>query len=273
MRTALEPLMRRARYVGRRLAGPGSTAPGTKAAGRVEAIDGLGAAGEDGSLSIGFDNDSHTLLIAFGGIPGGSIGIPAFEFVNATQELPVKRLFMRDLQVAWYHRGVPGRGGTLESVADSLAELRTLHEIDRLVVAGNSAGGYAALAFGTLLGADVALCFAPQTVIDLGQLHDLGDHRWDAELAPHAAAGALDSRWSDLRTALPRARRADTTYQVYFDESLDLDRAHAERLAGLEGVRLHAFPAGGHSLVRELRERGELGGILRSALALPDPGR
>jgi pimeloyl-ACP methyl ester carboxylesterase len=213
-------------------------------------------------------SDSRTLLLAFGGLQG-RIGMPPFEFLRLTGEFPVKRLFVRDVRQAWYHRGTPEHGDTIEAVADSLGELIASHHVERLVTAGNSAGAYAAMVFGSLLGADTALCFAPQTTLDLAELGKIGDHRWDETLVPLVEKGEIDPRWADLAVAIPPARRGETRYHVYFDDSLMVDRLHAERLVGLEGLRLYRFGSGRHHLVRALREAGALERILRTALHVP----
>jgi acetyl esterase/lipase len=223
---------------------------------------------DDVPLSLDIDGDSRTLLIAFGGMRG-RIGMPPFEFLSLTGTIPVKRLFVRDLRQAWYHRGMPGHGTKLIDVAEALKELLARHEVERLVVAGNSSGGYAALVFGTLLGADTVLCFAPQTILDLDVLAAMDDHRWDEPLIELTAAQALDPGWVDLRSALPAARHANTRYNIYFDESLDVDRLHAERLGQVEGLRLYRFGGGGHYLIRRLRDAGALEQLLRSALDAP----
>jgi hypothetical protein len=222
-------------------------------------------------LSLDMDRDSRTLLIAFGGMRG-QLGMPVFEFFKATGGIPVKRLFVRDLRQAWYHRGIPGHGSTIEAVAQSLGELIERHGADRLVVAGNSAGGYAALLFGTLLGADTVLGFAPQTVLELQVLAEIDDHRWDEQLQELTTAGALDPRWTDLRRALPQARRRGTRYELYFDDSYDLDRLQAERLAEVEGVQLHRLDGGAHGIARDMRESGELERVLQRALGLSRAG-
>jgi hypothetical protein len=225
----------------------------------------LGLEDPQAPVSSNMDCDSATLLLAFGGM-AGQLQIPPFEFFKLTGEMPVKRLFVRDLHQAWYHRGVQGYGLTIEEVAKSLQRLIARSDVDRLVVAGVSAGAYAALVFGTLLGADRTLCFAPQTTIDQGVLAEMGDHRWDDRLSPLAASGSLDSDWTDLRDALPAARRAATRYDLYFDGSFDLDRLHAERLEGTEGLRLHHVAEGEHEVARKMRDTGELEQVLRSAL-------
>jgi hypothetical protein len=97
----------------------------------------------------------------------------------------------------------------------------------------------------------------------------MGDHRWDETLVPLVEEGEIDPRWADLAIAIPPARRGDTRYHVYFDDSLTVDRLHAEHLIGLEGLRLYRFGYGRHHLVRVLREVGALERILRKALHVP----
>jgi pimeloyl-ACP methyl ester carboxylesterase len=216
--------------------------------------------------------DSRTLLIAFGGMHR-DMGMPPFEFFSATRAIATKRLFVRDLRRAWYHQGIDGHGETITAAAASLNELVAQHEVDRLVAVGSSAGGYAALVFGTLLGADTVLSFGPQTVIDPATIASIGDHRWDGPLGELQAAGVLDPEWTDLRYALPRARSGNTSYEIYFSHNntrpntgRGRDRAHAERLRGVEGVRLYRFGQGGHMIARMLRETGALDKILQRAL-------
>ena len=67
-------------------------------------------------LSLDMGPDSRTLLIAFGGMRGMMGNILPFEFFKATGTVAVKRLFVRDLRQAWYHRGVPGHGSSIEAV-------------------------------------------------------------------------------------------------------------------------------------------------------------
>jgi hypothetical protein len=237
---------------------------------RLRSLHGRFLGDPTAGLSLDMGSDSRALLVTFGGL--GSLGGEAsFEFGAATRELPVKRLFVRDPHQAWYQLGIPRQGTRLPTVARSLRKLLGQYDIDPLVVVGNSAGGYAALLFGTLLGADTVLSFAPQTVLDLTALAEMDDHRWDWRLRPLAAEGGLQRRWTDLGPALPAARCADTRCKVYFDETVRADRLHAERLQGLEGLRLYRFGRGGHRLVRDLRDCGALDRILRDALRLPTP--
>jgi hypothetical protein len=80
-----------------------------------------------------------------------------------------------------------------------------------------------------------------------------------------AQARARDGLGRSARTP-PRERRADTRYNIYFDENVRGDRLDAEHLRGVEGVRLYRCGRGGHRLVRELRNCGALERMLREAL-------
>lgn len=226
---------------------------------------------QSSSVVADMGGDSRTLLIAFGGLQG-RLAMPAFEFFNSTRGIPVKRVFVRDLRQAWYHRGLSGEEATLMDVVDSLRELIARSEVERLVVIGNSAGGYAALVFGTLLGADTVVCFSPQTVLDLEVWREMKDARWEGELRPLVESKALDTHWTDLRSALPVARSKDTRYMVFFDTRERLDRLHAERLAGIAGVRLYRLGRGGHMVPLWLRKCGALERVMRQALSVDAQG-
>jgi pimeloyl-ACP methyl ester carboxylesterase len=221
---------------------------------------------EDSSLPLSLDMapDSTTLVVAFGGMRG-QLGMPPFEFFKVTGAIPVKRMFVRDLHQVWYHRGIPGYGDTLAEAAGSLRALADEHGVERVVVAGNSAGGYAALAFASLLGAHTALAFAPQTVLLPDQLEAMDDHRWDVELGDLIAHGGIDQRFADLRDTLAAADPGPR-YEVYFDERLLVDRLHAERIDGVDGVTLHRLSGGAHSVALQMRQSGELERVLREAL-------
>jgi acetyl esterase/lipase len=215
-------------------------------------------------VEVGRFSRSRTMLVAFGGI-NSRLGITPFEFSSLTGRSGVKRLYVRDLHQSWYHRGMPGHGDELMDVASTLRKIIARRRVERLVVVGTSAGGYAALVFGTLLGADVVLAFSPQTVLDLESLAQMDDHRWDDKLQALEDDAAFDREWVDLARALPAARHAGTEYRVFFDDT-HLDRGHGQRLDGLEGVRLFRFGRGEHELVRQLREVGALSRVIEHAV-------
>ncbi len=114
--------------------------------------------------------------------------------------------------------------------------------------------------------AETVLAFSPQTVLDPVMLGAIGDHRWDVWISEMVAAGALDGKWSDLRSALPGARHGEIRYEVYFGDQDPLDRLHAERLGDVAGTRLYRMAEAHHHVVRKMRDSGALEKVLRRAL-------
>lgn len=218
------------------------------------------------SLTFDAPEEARTWLVLFGGRKN-RVGLAPFEFFNITHGIPTKRLFVRDLSQAWYHQGAGEAGDSIEQVAQSLERALDGHEHDRVVVAGLSAGGYAALLFGALLQADVVLAFSPQTVIDPRVLTEMDDQRWKEPLEELEREGKLDARWVDLRDVLPAARTEATRLEVHYDATFALDRLHAERIAPIDGVHLYPREGGGHNVPKAMRESGELPVVLRRALS------
>jgi pimeloyl-ACP methyl ester carboxylesterase len=208
-------------------------------------------------------SSSSTMLIAFAAM--SPLKPPPFHLFEATTGLPVKRLFVRDPALVWFQHGVPGFGETIDEVAASLKAIVDEQGIERLVVIGSSAGGYAALAFGALLRADLVLAFSPQTILDRGWLDEVGDDRWPGHFKSLAVLGGPDPRWVDLREALAREQPRGTVYEVHYPSPYEPDTRHAERLAGVPGVKLIGHDRAYHNFIQGLRNRGELAEIFRAA--------
>jgi hypothetical protein len=224
----------------------------------------------DVGAAFDLESPSSTLLVAFGGLPG-HIGMPPFEFFNISQDLSVKKAYLRDLDRAWYHAGVRGLGDNPQQVTEKLREAIARADASKVVFAGNSAGGWAALLFGALVDVDLVLAFSPQTTLQEKELRAANDTRWDRALIRARNLNLLSDEPLDLRPVLesnPPSR--DGRRVVHFDSAFDLDAFHAERLANLPGVELDGHPErlkGGHGLIRGLRRDGRLGEMLRDAVA------
>ncbi len=203
------------------------------------------------------------LLVAFGGVAAG-LGIPPFEFMRLTGELPVGRVFLRDLRQAWFQKGIADVGPRPADIAARLQALIDDLEPSRVVFTGNSAGAYAALLFGTMLRPDEVHAFAPQTFISWPKRLAHRDLRWTREQI-RMRVGGLERRYLDLVPVLT-SHDGTAAMHVYYATSDRLDALHARRLSRT-GVQLHGFEAGGHGLVRALRDSGDLQRIIRAAVA------
>ena len=240
------------------------------------------------------EEGSEAVLFAFGGYKGG-LGFPTFEFFNSTKHFPVHRVYVRDPRQTWYHTGLPAaegdgaeplatsevEGGVL-GLTERVAEIVRDLGARRVVLLGNSMGGYAALAVGWDLapmleaeGVEVrVLSFAPQTFIAKGLRLRNRDPRWsDRMRVIHKHADAAGRARFDLREhfeATPSGVEAD----VYAAADHRLDALHAGRLEGVPGVRvhLHTIENAGHAVIRHLRDTGELETTLAEALGLEARG-
>jgi|1186.fasta_scaffold112230_2 hypothetical protein len=207
------------------------------------------------------DAPSDTLMIVFAGIRG-EMGIPSYDFLTISAAQGVKRLFLRDHHRAWYQLGVLGLADSVEGLADALRGIVAGCGASRVVVVGNSAGGYAALLFGGLLAADAALAFSPRTFFNWPRRLRFRDVRYGRDAVRLAMRGHPKPRYRDILT-LPASRRSE----VHYSTGDRLDTLHAERVRDMPGFAVHPHPGGTHHLVREMRDRGELGAVLTDLVA------
>ncbi len=193
---------------------------------------------------------SRTLVIAFGGLWGGLGPVPVFEFQRTLAASGLQSVFLRDHYRAWYHRGVADVGDDVDSVASFLQPMT--RTADRIVMIGNSAGGYAALLFGALLGCE-AHAFSPQTFIDPALRRQHRDARWAEDLSALLETGRFDARYGDLA---PLLASRPGNFHIHYGTAAALDVLHAERMRDL--AHLHAISGGHHGAVQTLRDSGWL---------------
>ena len=109
------------------------------------------------------------------------------------------RILVRPASKAWYHTGVPGLGTTLEQAAAALGKIVQTLKPSHVMTFGASTGGYAAIAFGSLLQADriVALSAELQLMLPGSRsAKDLsGPPRKFGDLLPHLHDRKPGSVW------------------------------------------------------------------------------
>jgi acetyl esterase/lipase len=206
---------------------------------------------EEGWIELGDDLvfhrvpvDSEDLIVAFSARP---IELGRFHFFSLTDLFPsASKLLVRDPSRSWYNAGLPGIGETVGEIAVWLREQVDLLSAKRVIMTGPSMGGYAAILFGCMLGAERVVAISPQTLLDPAL-------RW---MVPPAE---LALQVPDLEPVIRDA--PETRIDVVFGWGSMLDTFHAQRVAAAPSVRLFSA-RGGHDLARELNERERLWPLL-----------
>ena len=141
------------------------------------------------------------------------------------------RLFVRDDFQVWYQAGLHGRGSA-HTLARQLAAMIRLIAPSRVITYGTSAGGFASLLFGHLLGASTSISFSPQTLIfeDSPDLYYTPYRR----LFHDRFLKGRPYLCSDIARLGPLCQRARVFYSLEEED----DRFHAERLARMANVEL-----------------------------------
>ncbi len=208
------------------------------------------------------DRPGDTLLITFGGLNHG-ISMPRHEFLNITERLPAKRMFIRDSSQCWYQSELNGLGRGIEAIVEKVEDVKRSVDCERTVCIGNSMGGYAALLVGNMINADRVIAFAPQSFLNRRLRFAYWDRRWMRKIKKLYSLKSLETRFLDLKPNLKNQQyqRAD----IYVDLDNRLDAIHARRLEALDNTHIH-YRVGGHfDLVRNMRDSGELEKLLYDA--------
>jgi hypothetical protein len=209
------------------------------------------------SAVIDLSYQGRPLLIAFGGMLG-SVGVPPFEFFNLTKDLDVNKIYLRDLRGTWYHSGLPGISNNIDETAFFLKSKIDEAGIDKVVVFGNSMGGYAAIIFGILIKADIVHAFSPQTSI---KNPDIIRHKKQIQNVHNN----FPDTYFDLNEAIDLYDNLGE-FNIYYDSKDKLDKKHARHFKNSQNITLHSFNGGGHRLIKTLRDSGELRNIVISSL-------
>lgn len=209
------------------------------------------------SVTIDLSHKDMPVLIAFGGI-GGALAIPPYEFFNLTHNLDVNKIYMRDLSQTWYHSGLPGISKNIDETAFFLRRKIGESDTNKVVVLGNSMGGYAAILFGLLIKADIVHAFSPHTFIHVSDYI-----RYKQQI--QYVHNNFSSKYFDLKDVI-QAHNNTGEFNLYYDSTNRLDKKHVMHLKGERNVVLHAFRGGGHALVRTMRDSGELQKIIKWSL-------
>jgi hypothetical protein len=203
---------------------------------------------------------ARNLYFFFGGIAAG-IAMPPFEFYKSANMLNENKVFLRDLQQCWYHKGLPGISHDVYSTAEFLKnEIDTLHPA-RIFFVGNSMGGFAAIMFSTLVGRGECIAFAPQTFVFpfLRLIHR--DNRSSKQKWNMYLQTIFKRKVWELRRLLLR-KKSNQKISVFISNNNRLDNIYAAHIGDIPGVKIYSFDEGRHDIVKLLRDQGKLPDIM-----------
>ena len=217
-------------------------------------------------LQVVRETGAETTVIVFAGLMGRLSYLP-FSCADALLTgRPANVVYLRDRRARAYLTGIAGLG---ESEAETLEGLRRLLRDlggSRLITLGASMGGYAAMRYAALLGADAAISLDGPTTIDSVS----GSETVESGVSPRFDGFMRLARTALLRDLGDRPGLADciaaapaTRIHHCYGADFSAETAAAERLRGFSNVRL--IPVSGvsdHFVGLHMIARGEFDGLL-----------
>ncbi len=206
-----------------------------------------------------FFPESRSTVIAFGGMLK-MLGMPPAEFLKTFTSKQVNTIFVKDFQQCWYQQGLLGLTSGIEETA-ALIKQQIPADQENVYTIGTSAGGFAAILFGTLMGADKIMAFGPQTIVTKEEFETFK---------------SIDSRLNDIDLNgqfLDLQKLLNTTahngeVHIHFSEGHKDDKLAAERLSGINNVHLYPWQTDNHNIAGWLKKADKLEAIFTGTLGV-----
>jgi hypothetical protein len=187
-------------------------------------------------------NGNKNLICCFGGMALKMGGIPPFEFLNylsSEYSTNCDLIFYIDKSQCCYHKGIEGITNNIDETVIYLNEKINKNKYDKIIFMGTSAGGYAAILFGSLCNKiNCVISFIPQTFLKK----------------------PFDKKYSNLKSII----NTDINYILYGDTSIknihDCHHiSHCENLEELHNVNIVRKI---HVNLKQLRDDGTIKKII-----------
>jgi hypothetical protein len=114
-------------------------------------------------------NKKRFLIVCFGGMALQMGGIPPFEFLKYLSHVysnDCDLIFYVDRYQCCYHRGIQGISNNIDETVIYLNQKISQNNYDKVIFMGTSAGGYAAILFGSLCNVNNVISFIPKTILN-----------------------------------------------------------------------------------------------------------
>lgn len=150
-------------------------------------------------------NGNKTLIVCFGGMGLQFGGILPFEFLNHLSLLYLNMCdlyFFIDINQCWYHKGIKDITNDIDETVLYLNDIIKDGKYEKVIFMGTSAGGYAAILFGSLCNyVNNVISFIPQTIL----------------------CNPINSKYSNIENVI----NENTIYLLYGDNSIqDVNDKH-----------------------------------------------
>jgi hypothetical protein len=209
-------------------------------------------------VEINPNPDAALRVVVFGSMGAGvemPLALPPRQFRGVLADRNCELVFLKDFRQCWYLQGLVGISQDIPTTADFLRKLLLEDDKRPFVMLGASSGGYAALLFGAMLGAQRVVAFSPQTEITRKAIGLFGT--LDTSLDERDLAAQFTSLKKVLdATPLTGAAR------IYYSRRNDFDSSEAAKIKDAAHVELCPVEWNGHNTAKILRDRGEMDGIV-----------
>ena len=209
------------------------------------------------------NNNSDILLITFAGM-GWKNSLPTFIFYNFLKSYKIDKLFLRDIKMRYYLTGLKNSTDNFKETIEFYRKLITQKKYKRIVALGCSAGGYAAILYGQLLGIDKVIAFNPQTVITSFKENVLGDIYNAPRTCKWLSSLHLDDIDYQKALDLSNFKPFTTSIDIHYSNkgSNGCDKKHALHLNDDKMCKIFEHDGNDHMIALTLRNNGKLKNII-----------
>ena len=192
----------------------------------------IGALGDGTDVIVSPERTSNKLVIIFTGLAGKVSGFPIAFVDMYFASKNISTIVVDDSSRNLFLGGIKSLGNSLQDSVEKLTEYCKGKDV---YVMSNSAGGMAAIKYGTLLNAKAALCFGGQTNITTSYLHSINDTR--GGVIVRRLNHSFSTQLLDSKFALNHSRTL-LKVMLCYGELHEQDAAHANNLADINNVFL-----------------------------------
>jgi len=191
-------------------------------------------------------NGNKILIVSFGGMALQFGSFIPFEFLNYLSSIFLDKCdlyFFVDKHQCWYHKGIKDITNNINETVLYINNIIKNGNYERVLFMGISAGGYAAILFGSLCNnVNNIISFVPQTILK----------------------NPINSNYSNLRNVINK----NTSYFLYGNKSVqdsnDIHHiSHCENLEHFQNVKIIKAE---NCILKELRDNGYIKTLIESII-------